>query len=301
MWLCIFCLFLRMMKKILFLFTLLAFVTAAHSQTIAKWKVEDVVKAYSANNDTVYVVNFWATFCKPCIEEIPDFIRITDKYKEQKVKLLLVSLDLPAFYPDRLASFIKKNKFNTNHAWLYETNADHFCPMIDEKWSGVIPSTLIVNNSKGYRKFVEDQLSAEELEASLQEAMGGKAAYRFTAPMKHAAMAAGETNDELTSSSHFVSFSSADSTVYAVMNGTVSMVARIENFKVVIVKNEKDNLFYTYANLGSTSLHKGDVVKNGQLIGYATRHLDGKVPAVDFYLNSKNESIQLTPANFVSR
>ena len=160
-----------MIRKLLFVFTLLAFVMAANSQTIAKWKIEDVVKSYSAKNDTVYVVNFWATFCKPCNEEIPDFIKLVAKYKTQKVKLLLVSLDLPSYVAVRLPAFIKKNKYNTNHVWLNETDADRFCPMIDEKWSGAIPSTIIVNNKTGYRKFVEDQMTAEDFEAALKAAI----------------------------------------------------------------------------------------------------------------------------------
>ena len=155
----------------------MAFVILANSQkpsgrqSIAKWKIEDVVNSYSAKNDTVYVVNFWATFCKPCNEEIPDFIRIVEKYKSQKVKLLLVSLDLPSYVLVKLPAFIKKNNYKTNHVWLNETNADHFCPMIDKKWSGAIPSTIIVNNKTGYRKFVEDQVSPEDFEAALKAAV----------------------------------------------------------------------------------------------------------------------------------
>lgn len=149
----------------------MAFVMAASSQTVAKWKIEDVVKSFSGKNDTVYVVNFWATFCKPCIEEIPDFIRIVEKYKTQKVKLLLVSLDLPSYYPAKIAAFAKKNNYKTNIVWLNETNADHFCPMIDAKWSGAIPSTIIVNNKTGYKKFAEDQMKPEEFEAALKVAI----------------------------------------------------------------------------------------------------------------------------------
>lgn len=130
-----------------------------------------MVKFYSQKNDTVYVVNFWATFCKPCIEEIPDFIRLVEKYKSKKVKLLLVSLDLPSYVPKKLPDFIKANKYNTNHAWLNETNADYFCPKIDEKWSGAIPSTIIVNNSKNYKRFFEAELNAVEFEQILLDAI----------------------------------------------------------------------------------------------------------------------------------
>lgn len=170
-----------MLKRLVLLFTLTTFIAVANSQSIPKWKIEDVVRSYSAKNDTVYVVNFWATFCKPCIEEIPHFIKIADKYKDQKVKLLLVSLDLPSFYPVKIAAFAKKNKYNTNIVWLNETNADHFCPAIDKKWSGAIPATIIINSKTGFKFFAEDQVSAEDFEGLLKKAISGiaKADYQL--------------------------------------------------------------------------------------------------------------------------
>jgi thiol-disulfide isomerase/thioredoxin len=166
-----FSVFLRMMKRLLSLVIFLSFVGVSNAQSIPKWKMADVVRSFSADNDTVYVVNFWATFCKPCIEEIPDFIRIVKKYEGQKVKLLLVSLDLPNFYPAKIAAFAKKNKYNTNIVWLDETNADVFCPMIDKNWSGAIPATIIINNKTGYRKFVEDQIKPAAFELAIKSAI----------------------------------------------------------------------------------------------------------------------------------
>jgi thiol-disulfide isomerase/thioredoxin len=160
-----------MIKRSLFLIVLASFAAVCNSQTIPKWKIEDVVSSYAAKNDTVYVVNFWATFCKPCIAEIPDFIRIVKKYEKQKVKLMLVSLDLPSYYPARVAAFAKKNNYTADIVWLNETNADHFCPMIDVKWSGSIPSTIIVNNKTGYHKFVEGEMNAEDFEAMIKAAL----------------------------------------------------------------------------------------------------------------------------------
>src|SRR5882757_4949231 len=116
------------MKKTVFALALLAAVAIGKSQTIQKVKMADVVSLFDNKSDTIYVVNFWATFCKPCIAEIPGFIQVTDKYKDQKVKLLLVSLDLPEFYPKKIADFAKERKFDASIAWLNETNADHFCP-----------------------------------------------------------------------------------------------------------------------------------------------------------------------------
>lgn len=141
------------------------------AQSLPKLKMADVVKRFSQKSDTVYVINFWATFCKPCVKEIPDFIKISNKYKSNKVKLLLVSLDLPSFYPKRIAAFAAKNKFSTNLAWLDETDADYYCPQIDTNWSGVIPATIIVNTKTGYKKFWEGDVTAKDFEAELKKAI----------------------------------------------------------------------------------------------------------------------------------
>jgi thiol-disulfide isomerase/thioredoxin len=159
-----------MIKKLVFILVLTIAVNAVFCQKIYKWKINDVVNFYSAKNDTAYIVNFWATFCKPCNEEIPHFIQLVEKYKSKKVKLLLVSVDLASYVQKKLPAFIKANHYNTNHAWLNETNADYFCPKIDSSWSGAIPSTIFVNNLKGYKKFFEGEMTAKDFEQFLQEA-----------------------------------------------------------------------------------------------------------------------------------
>jgi thiol-disulfide isomerase/thioredoxin len=141
------------------------------AQDIPKLKMTEVVERFSKKNDSIYVINFWATFCKPCVAEIPGFINITNNYKKDKVKLVLVSLDLPSFYPKRIATFAAKNNFNASLAWLDETNADYFCPMIDTAWSGAIPATIIVNTKTGYKKFFEAEMKGEEFERELQKAI----------------------------------------------------------------------------------------------------------------------------------
>jgi len=161
------------MKKIWLIGAFFCFAVALHAQHIPKLKMADVVNSFTTPSDSVFVINFWATFCKPCVAEIPGFIKIADKYKNQKVKLLLVSLDLPSFYPKRIATFAAKNNFTTNIAWLDETNADYFCPMIDKAWSGAIPATIIINTKSGYKKFFETEMKAEEFEKELKKAIVG--------------------------------------------------------------------------------------------------------------------------------
>lgn len=161
------------MMKTLFAILFFLYVSPTSAQSIPKWKITDVEKYVAKENNDVLVINMWATFCKPCVAEIPGFIKVTDKYKSQNAKLLLVSLDLPSFYPNKIASFAKKHKFNSNIVWLQETDADYFCPKIDKAWSGSIPATLFLNKKTGYRKFMEEEMSAAEFEKELKSAIRG--------------------------------------------------------------------------------------------------------------------------------
>ncbi len=140
------------------------------AQTISSWKITDVRK-YIDNSDSVLVVSFWATFCKPCTEEIPYLESISAKYKDHKVKVLLVSLDLPDFFPGKIESFVNKSNYTSQVVWLNETNADYFCPKIDKGWFGEIPCTYIVNTKKAYRKFIGEQMKSEQFEIELKKAL----------------------------------------------------------------------------------------------------------------------------------
>ena len=130
-------------------------------------KITDLEKLITESK-TPLVINFWATFCKPCMEEIPYFQKLERTYAAKGVKLLLVSLDMQDAYPEKVKTFIKKRGITLSTSWLDETNADYFCPKIDESWSGAIPATLFINNSIGYRKFVEDPLTEQQLENEIR-------------------------------------------------------------------------------------------------------------------------------------
>ena len=135
-------------------------------QPIKSIKITDLEKTISESK-TPMVINFWATYCKPCVAEIPYFQEEVNKQKNNKVLLLLVSLDLKSYYPQKIRSFAASRKFTAPILWLNETDADYFCPKVDPKWSGVLPATLFINNKTGYRKFYEDALSRETLKKEI--------------------------------------------------------------------------------------------------------------------------------------
>ena len=145
--------------------------TCLFCQEIKKIKITDLEKTIKESK-TPLVVNFWATFCKPCVAEIPYFQEAIKKYKKDSIRLLLVSLDLTESYPAQIKNFAIKRKFTAPILWLDEYNADYFCPKVDSAWSGVIPASLFVNNKTGYRKFFEEQLSKEKLEKEIMAILG---------------------------------------------------------------------------------------------------------------------------------
>lgn len=159
------------MKAIIITFFISIVTLSGMGQTARSVKITDLQKVI-AGSDSVLVVNFWATFCKPCIHEIPYFQTITEKFKDQRVKLLLVSLDLPSYFPEKVDSFLVENRYTQEVLWLNETNADYFIPKIDEKWSGSIPSTYFVNKKTGYKKLFEGEMKPEEFEKELRVAIG---------------------------------------------------------------------------------------------------------------------------------
>lgn len=139
----------------------------ANAQKTPSYKVEDLVKRVS-NKDTVYVVNFWATWCVPCVKELPEFNKIYEQYQGKPVKVLMVSLDFKESYPAKLEGFISKKKLEPEVIWFNETNANIFIPKIDNSWSGSIPATWIVNAAKEYSTFNEGIVTAAQLSSIIE-------------------------------------------------------------------------------------------------------------------------------------
>lgn len=113
-------------------------------------------------NDTTYVVNFWATWCVPCVEELPHFEKLNEKYREDKVKVILVSLDMYKMVDSKLLPFIKEKQLKSEVIYLRDPDQNTWLPKIDSTWSGAIPATVIYN--KEQRKFYERSFTYEELE-----------------------------------------------------------------------------------------------------------------------------------------
>ena len=126
-------------------------------------------KFLTTQNDTIYVVNFWATWCRPCVKELPSFEKLTADYSDKPLKVLLVSLDFPDKIDSQVVPFIEKNNIQSQVLLLDDGDANSWIPKVSEKWSGAIPATLIYNRNK--RLFYEQSFSFEELQGELTKFM----------------------------------------------------------------------------------------------------------------------------------
>jgi thiol-disulfide isomerase/thioredoxin len=148
--------------RIIFSILLLTAFGTVIGQPVRKVKITDLEKTI-AQSDHPLIVNFWATFCAPCNKEIPYFQHIVQRYKDEKVELILVSLDLPDYYPARISDFARNKGYTSTLLWLDETNADYFCPKVDPGWTGGIPCSLFINNKTHYRRFFDRQLTEPQV------------------------------------------------------------------------------------------------------------------------------------------
>jgi thiol-disulfide isomerase/thioredoxin len=145
--------------------------TSVSAQNPTVYKINDLLNRINNTSDTTYVVNFWATWCKPCVAELPEFekLHIDSKEKNRKVKVLLVSMDFVEELNKKLKDFLAKNKYTCEIVLLDEINGNDFINKISEKWSGAIPATLITKKDKTQNYFHEGKMTFDGLQAAILE------------------------------------------------------------------------------------------------------------------------------------
>lgn len=150
------------MKYVLFvlLFVLMGRTQAQQIKTVTPDWIDGI---HASKNDTLYIVNFWATWCKPCVEELPYFEQLADSCANKKVKIYLVTTDMRKDIATRVTDFIKAKNLTQQVVFINEVNADKWINKVSEEWSGAIPATLMVKGDAGFKHFKEGEFTFEEL------------------------------------------------------------------------------------------------------------------------------------------
>lgn len=150
------------------LFVLLLFSCSTYSQKSDPIPVVGFSKFeqnLNRNSDTIYVIHFWATWCIPCRKELPEFEKAYQALSDEKIKVLLVSLDFPAQAEKSLKSFLISNQITAPVILLHEPDANAWIDLVNPSWSGAIPATLIYKSSN--KLFFEKELTYQDIMNSI--------------------------------------------------------------------------------------------------------------------------------------
>lgn len=155
----------RFMKSV-FALLCLCTITFATAQDVKIVKYDQLEQTLESNSNKLRVINFWATWCGPCIKELPHFEKVNT---QENVEVILVSLD---FIQDeaKVKRFVEKKKLQSQVWLLNEKDYDSYMGKVDDSWTGAIPATLFVTSS-GKRHFYERPFTGEELEEAINQFM----------------------------------------------------------------------------------------------------------------------------------
>jgi thiol-disulfide isomerase/thioredoxin len=121
-------------------------------------RFDDFAPLLEVQNDTLYVFNFWATWCAPCVEEMPWFEELHEKTAGKKVKVYLVSLDFRKDLDRKLRPFLAERKLQSTVLMLADGRYNEWIDRVSPEWSGAIPATLLLKSGK--RAFYGEQFAA---------------------------------------------------------------------------------------------------------------------------------------------
>jgi thiol-disulfide isomerase/thioredoxin len=138
-------------KKIFFLIIISALLNLpdANSQNVTLYDSFAQLESRLENSgDTTLLINFWATWCKPCVQELPYFQSLEKKYRDKKIKILLVSLDFKNELENVVMPFIKNKAITQEVILLADADENNWISKVNNEWDGAIPSTLLISGSK---------------------------------------------------------------------------------------------------------------------------------------------------------
>jgi len=145
----------------LLLYIILSSSITCFSQQVNLLTVDQLNQRIANGKDTAYIINFWATWCAPCVAELPHFQRLQQELRNEAARVLLVSVDFRSKLESTVKSFVRRRKLKNDVFLLNENNQQEYIDRIDSSWSGTIPATLFVYKDK--RRFMEKSFTYPEL------------------------------------------------------------------------------------------------------------------------------------------
>jgi thiol-disulfide isomerase/thioredoxin len=150
--------------RILFVLLLISFAGSAQPKIVKLAEIEKILKTSS---DQIQVVNFWATWCGPCIKEMPLIEKFGQENNDVRVTLVSLDLDLDA-NPEKVYKFVERKGIKSTVLILDEQDPNSWIDKIEKEWNGSLPATIVVNTKTGKRVFASKELKEGELEKMIE-------------------------------------------------------------------------------------------------------------------------------------
>lgn len=149
---------------LLSLFTVLGFqIKQTKSQNVEVFDFDNFYEYIESQNSNILVINFWATWCRPCIKEMPIFQEIHNNYNNDSLKVILVSLDFINHLENRVIPFIKERNIQSQVILLDDTDYNSWINKVDKNWQGEIPFTWIKDKKNNKNIFLYGEITKEQI------------------------------------------------------------------------------------------------------------------------------------------
>lgn len=129
-------------------------------------EIQNVIASYKG--DKAVLVNVWATWCVPCVEEFPEIVEIQRKYPD-KLQVIFISADFPE-NRDKAVEFLEKH--NVDWVTYFKTGKDEpFINAISREWSGALPFTKVIDIDGNVIAHWENKASFDTFDKHVKQAI----------------------------------------------------------------------------------------------------------------------------------
>ena len=116
----------------------------------------------------VVLLNFWATWCPPCLLEFPQIVAVEKTYRNRGLVVISVSADSPKNVDSDLLPFLEKHAPDFPIYMLQTDDRKEFIRLIDPEWNGDLPATFFIDREGNVASKQFDVVSREQMEQALE-------------------------------------------------------------------------------------------------------------------------------------
>ena len=109
--------------------------------------LKDLELLKDSNKGKVVLVNFWATWCKPCVAEFPELVKLYNDYREKGFELVFITVDVPEDITSKVVPFLKQKGVGFVSYYNNFDKPEDLINYFDKDWQGAIPSTYVYDKN----------------------------------------------------------------------------------------------------------------------------------------------------------